>query len=201
MASKRTPDILRYIFDDLEANCRENETFNDYYDRVGKDYFYQLLKPLADNTTLSEDDYIDWGSDHTFSTAIGVGECAGVVIDLVATLFMESEEKLQLADETLSKGRFGDSAYYSYAAFINTAKTILLVKDIKTNTHHGVISEFAEHFSSEESWVDEPFRDLVLQINKQIPDALFAAEYLNKAKDFYQGAQNYRIQLNQKAAV
>ncbi|MBP6238079.1 MAG: HEPN domain-containing protein [Saprospiraceae bacterium] len=201
VASKRTPDILRYIFDDLEANCRENETFNDYYDRVGKDYFYQLLKPLADNTTLSEDDYIDWGSDHTFSTAIGVGECAGVVIDLVATLFMESEEKLQLAAETLSKGRFGDSAYYSYAAFINTAKTILLVKDIKTNTHHGVISEFAEHFSSEESWVDEPFRDLVLQINKQIPDAVFAAEYLNKAKDFYQGAQNYRIQLNQKAAV
>ncbi len=201
VASKRTPDILRYIFNDLEANAQENETFNDYYDRVGKDYFYQLLKPLADNTTLSQDDYIDWGSDYTFSTAIGVGECAGVVIDLVATLFMESEEKLQFAREALNNGRYGDSAYYSYAAFINTAKTILLVKDVKTNTHHGVISDFTEHFGGEDTWIAEPFRDLVLEINKQNPDAIFAENYLNKAKDFYNGAQNYRIQLNKTAAI
>jgi sulfite reductase (ferredoxin) len=197
VASKRTPDILRFIFNDLEANSPENETFNDYYDRVGKDYFYQLLKPLADNTTLSEDDYIDWGSETKFSTAIGVGECAGVVIDLVSTLFMESEEKLQLATEAIDEGRYGDSAYYSYAAFINTAKTILLVKDVKTNTHHGVISEFGEHFKDNDSWISEPFRDVVLQINKQTPDAVFAQEYLSKAKDFYKGAQNYRTQINQ----
>ena len=197
VASKRTPDIMRYIFDDLENNCFEKETFNDYYDRVGKDYFYQLLKPLADNTTLSEDDYIDWGSDHIFSTAIGVGECAGAVIDLVSTLFMESEEKLQFAKEAFDDGRYGDSAYYSYAAFINTAKTILLVKDVKTNTHHGVISDFTAHFSGEDNWITEPFKDEVLQINKQVPDALFAKEYLNKAKEFYKGAQNYRTHLNQ----
>jgi sulfite reductase (ferredoxin) len=201
VASKRTPDILRYIFDDLEANSPENETFNDYYDRVGKDYFYQLLKPLADNTALVDDDYIDWGSENKFSTAIGVGECAGVVIDLVSTLFLESEEKLQLAAEAIDEGRYGDSAYYSYAAFINTAKTILLVKDVKTNTHHGVISEFSEHFKDNDSWITEPFRDLVLQINKQIPDKNFAQLYLNQAKEFYVGAQNYRTQLNQKALV
>jgi len=201
VASKRTPDILRFIFNDLEANSPENETFNDYYDRVGKDYFYQLLKPLSDNTTLSEDDYIDWGSESKFSTAIGVGECAGVVIDLVSTLFLESEEKLQLATEAIDEGRYGDSAYYSYAAFINTAKTILLVKDVKSNTHHGVISEFSEHFKDNDSWISEPFRDLVLQINKQTPDAVFAQEYLSKANDFYRGAQNYRTQINQTATA
>lgn len=201
VASKRTPDILRFIFNDLEANSPENETFNDYFDRVGKDYFYHLLKPLADNTTLSEDDYIDWGSESKFSTAIGVGECAGVVIDLVSTLFLESEEKLQLATEAIDEGRYGDSAYYSYAAFINTAKTILLVKDVKTNTHHGVISEFSEHFKDNDTWISEPFRDLVLQINKQTPDIVFAREYLSKAKDFYRGAQNYRTQINQTATA
>ncbi|MFZ1751158.1 MAG: nitrite/sulfite reductase, partial [Saprospiraceae bacterium] len=73
VASKRAPDVLRYIFDDLETNGDKNENFNDYYDRKGKDYFYQMLKPLADNSTLQDDDYIDWGSAHTFSTAIGVG--------------------------------------------------------------------------------------------------------------------------------
>ncbi|MBL0294958.1 MAG: hypothetical protein IPQ04_12080 [Saprospiraceae bacterium] len=76
VASKRTPEILRFIFDDIEQNSPDDETFNEYYDRVGKDYFYQLLKPLADNETLQNDDYIDWGADTKFQTAIGVGECA-----------------------------------------------------------------------------------------------------------------------------
>ncbi|MBK8516971.1 MAG: HEPN domain-containing protein [Saprospiraceae bacterium] len=199
VASKRTPDILRYIFDDLKKNSIIDETFNEYYDRVGKDYFYQLLKPLADNTTLSENDYIDWGSEKKFHTAIGVGECAGAVIDLVSTLFLESEEKLQWAKESLEEGRFGDSAYYSYAAFINTAKTILLLKDVKTNTHHGIISEFTEHFSEDEAWIDQPFKDIVLQINKLTPDAVFAGQYLDQAQNFYSGAKNYRTQLNQVA--
>ena len=201
VASKRTPDILRYIFDDLEANSSSEETFNEYYDRMSKDYFYHLLKPLADNTTLTEDDYIDWGSEHKFSTAIGVGECAGVVIDLVSTLFLESEEKLQLASETLDDGRFGDSLYYSYAAFINTAKTMLLVKDVKTNTHHGVISDFTEHFSGEDSWSQESFKEMVLEINKQTPNADFANQYLEKAKAFYKGAQLFRTKLNQNITV
>jgi sulfite reductase (ferredoxin) len=39
------------------------------------------------------EDYIDWGHEEKFATAIGVGECAGVMIDLVATLILEAEEK------------------------------------------------------------------------------------------------------------
>ena len=201
VASKRTPDILRIIFDDIKQNSPDDETFNDYYDRKGKDYFYQLLKPLADNDTLQEDDYIDWGADTKFQTAIGVGECAGVVIDLVATLFLDSEEKLDNARYALDENRYADSIYYSYAAFVNTAKTLLLIKDIKTNTQHGIINDFSEHFGNEFSNFETSFKETVLQINQHVPEKSFATTYLNQSNDFYSAAKAFKNNLNQLANV
>ncbi|GAB3810822.1 nitrite/sulfite reductase [Pontibacter rugosus] len=74
--SKRGPEVLRYVLNDYQAKKQEGERFNAYYDRNGKDYFYQLLKPLTDLTTLTPDDFIDWGHQNDFQPAIGVGECA-----------------------------------------------------------------------------------------------------------------------------
>ena len=70
---------------------------------LGEKYFYELLKPLASLETLLAEDYIDWGEKEKYSTAIGVGECAGVMIDLVATLILEAEEKLEWSQECLDK--------------------------------------------------------------------------------------------------
>ena len=75
--------------------------FNEYYDRQGKIYFYDLLKEIASADTLTQEEYLDWGHTETFKTEIGVGECAGVTIDLVSTLLLEGEEKLSNAEEAL----------------------------------------------------------------------------------------------------
>ena len=91
--SKRVKNVIRFILGDYLKNRSENELFNVYYDRNGNKYFYDLLKPLTDVTTLIPDDFIDWGHDEQFVTAIGVGECAGVMIDLVGTLIFDAEEK------------------------------------------------------------------------------------------------------------
>ncbi|MBP7809424.1 MAG: HEPN domain-containing protein [Bacteroidia bacterium] len=193
VASKRGPDVLRKLFDDFEQNAVEGEYFNSYYDKQGKDYFYQLLKPLADNSTLSPEDFIDWGSEEKFQTAIGVGECAGVVIDLVQTLFFEAEEKLELSAEAFGNEQFGDSIYYTYAAFINGAKALLLDKEIHVNTHHGVISDFDKHFvETGEVKVRTTFKDLILQINRNEPTKQFAELYYIEAKEFLQTVKSIR---------
>ena len=193
VASKRGPDVLRALFDDFEKNAVEGEYFNSYYDKQGKDYFYQLLKPLADNSTLSANDFVDWDSNQKFQTAIGVGECAGVVIDLVQTIFFEAEEKLELSTEAFGNEQWGDSIYYTYAAFVNGAKALLLDKEIDINTHHGVINDFDKHLvETGDIKLEETFKELVLQINQNEPTKYFAESYYLQGKEFLEKVKTIR---------
>lgn len=194
VASKRAPDVLRKLFNDFEANAVEGEYFNSYYDKKGKDYFYQLLKPIGDNSSLTPEELIDWGQEEKFATAIGVGECAGVVIDLVATLFFEAEEKLAWSAEAFENKQWGDSIYYSYAAFINAAKGLLLDKQVHVNTQHGVINDFDKTFVETGLLkLKTEFKELVLQINKHEPSQQFAESYFDDANDFVTKVKVYRV--------
>jgi sulfite reductase (ferredoxin) len=187
--TKRAPAVLRTILDDFNSNSPETESFHQYYDEKGKDYFYQLLKPLADLTTLKDDEYVDWGHEETFATAIGVGECAGVVIDLVATLLLEGEEKLQWAGEAFEGRAWSDAIYHSYSVFVNTAKALLLDKGVNSSTQIGILREFNTNYIETGEVVlpagSADFNELVLQINKHEPTEEFAIGYLNQATEFY----------------
>ena len=189
--SKRGPNALRSILNDYETNVLANESFIDYYDRQGERYFYNLLKPLADTTNLEQSDFIDWGSEQAYEKAVGVGECAGVVIDLIATLLLESEEKLENASESLKLNQFSDSIYYAYSSIVNTAKALLTSEDKKTNTHVGIISEFDEFFSDKID-LGVSFSTFIYQIKNNEPTQKFAQKYLNDAQLFYIKANDYR---------
>jgi sulfite reductase (ferredoxin) len=183
--AKKATDVLRAVLDDYKTNSIEDELFNNYYDRQGKDYFYQMLKPLADLTTLKDDEFVDWGHEETFVSAIGVGECAGVVIDLVATLLYESDEKMGWANQSFDNGAWSDAIYHSYNVFISSAKALLLDKNINSSTQTGIIREFdAQYVEKGEFNLDGTFNDMVLQINKNEPSEEFAKKYLETAKNF-----------------
>ena len=192
--SKRGPESLRILLNDFEENRIESEDFLNYYDRNGKTYFYDLLKHLSDTTNLTEDDFVDWGHTQKYVKAIGIGECAGVVIDLVATLLFESEEKLENAAQAIKEKQWSDSIYYSYTALINTAKALLTSEQMKSNTQTVIVKNFDEHFIAN-GLIKLPsfFSELVYQIKEQEPTELFAHSYLKKAKEFYKLADAYRL--------
>ncbi|ACU05289.1 HEPN domain-containing protein [Pedobacter heparinus] len=191
--SKRATDVLRYLLNDFAANSLDNESFHAYYDRQTKDYFYQLLKPLADLSNLKDEEFVDWGHEETFVTAIGVGECAGVVIDLVATLLLESDEKLEWAKASYSAGAWADAIYHTYAVYVSAAKALLLDKGVNSSTQIGVIREFDNHYvQTGEVKLEGSFNDLVLQINKNEPTEAFATAYLKSLEDFYTGIKSQR---------
>ncbi|HEY0246271.1 MAG TPA: nitrite reductase [Mucilaginibacter sp.] len=183
--AKRATDVLRVVLNDYKERSIEDETFHNYYDRQGKDYFYQLLKPLANLETLTDDEFVDWGHEETFATAIGVGECAAVIIDLVATLLYESDEKMGWANEAYNRGAWSDAIYHSYNVFISSAKALLLDKGINSSTQAGIIREFDTNFASTgEVNLGGTFNDLVLQINQNEPSEAFATAYKAQANDF-----------------
>lgn len=191
--SKRGPESLRWVLNDFEAHKQPKESFVDYYQRREKNYFYDLLKPLAETENLKPDDFIDWGLTDDYVQAIGVGECAGVVIDLIATMLLESEEKLALAKESLEADRPADSIYHSYAALINGAKALLLTNGVETNSQASVVRLFDEQFTSQGKWGNlSSFSDLVYQINQNKPEKKFAQSYLQAASSFISAVDDYR---------
>jgi sulfite reductase (ferredoxin) len=195
--SKRGPEVLRVVLNNFEENSNEGEYFYQYYDRQGEKYFYNLLKPLADLSQLKEDEFIDWGAADAFYTEIGVGECAGVMIDLVATLLFESEEKFTWCQGALADKRWADAIYHAYSVFISSAKALLLDKSVSVSNQMAVINRFDENFVQTEEFTisKNNFSELVLQINQNEPNEEFALAYSKEAFEFLQNAILYRQQL------
>ncbi|KGE12735.1 HEPN domain-containing protein [Sphingobacterium deserti] len=194
--TKRVLQVADLVLTDYKANRLQEENFHGYYDRQTKDYFYKLLKPLADLTTLSPDEFIDWGHEETFATAIGVGECAGVVIDLVATLLLEAEEKLELANKAFDEQQYADAIYHAYASFVWTAKALLLDKGVNASTQAAVIQDFDKHYV--DSGIFEfstTFAERVLQINKYEPSKEFAELFIKQSTAFHYEAAGRREEL------
>jgi sulfite reductase (ferredoxin) len=193
--SKRGPDVIRYVLNDYKEKANSGESFLDYSGRQGERYYYDLLKPLASVETLQAEDYIDWGQETKFSTAIGVGECAGVMIDLVATLILESDEKIIFGEESIANSAWADSIYHAYAAMVNAAKALLLQKSVQCNTQTGILKDFDLHFTEKGLYTEaDSFKNLVLQINQNEPSESFALSYLQQAKDFIAFARQFREQ-------
>ncbi len=192
--SKRGPEALRLILDDFDAHGN-GASFADYYQAKGEMYFYDFLKPLTDIENLTQEDFIDWGATERYKKAIGIGECAGVVIDLIVTLLFESEEKIQNAQETLKRGKWAASIYHSYSSMVNSAKALLTAEKTKTNTHNSIIRDFDERFiASGKIDLNTKFEYLVLQLNKNEPTEAFAKSYLEDTKGFLKSVEVYRKQ-------
>jgi sulfite reductase (ferredoxin) len=190
--SRRGPDALRYILNDFDANGN-GLSFLNYYDAKGEKYFYEFLKPLADVTNLTEADFVDWGNADNYVKAVGVGECAGVVIDLVATLIFEAKDKLTFAKEAFEDKKWADSIYLAYAGFVNGAKALLLAENEKTNHHAGIIDLFDIVFiESKKIELDATFKDLVYQIKVNEPSEAFAQKYIQDAVTFFGKIEAYR---------
>lgn len=192
--SKKAPAVLRTLLDDYDAHAQDGEYYKDYFKRQGKMYFYNLLKPLADLKDVIDTDYIDWGQEHNFFVQTAVGECAGVIIDLVSTLLYDSEEKLLWAEESLNNGQYADSIYHSYNVFVNSAKAMLLGEDVKNNTQMAVMNDFDKLFveRGDFRFAEGSFKEHVLQIKKHEPSEVFAKAYYSHAARFLDELKSVR---------
>jgi sulfite reductase (ferredoxin) len=148
---------------------------------------------LGDVTNLTEADFVDWGNADNYVKAVGVGECAGVVIDLVATLLHEVKDKLTFAQEAFEDQKWSDAIYLAYAGFVNGAKALLLAEDQKTNHQAGIIDLFDTVFvATHKIQLPTTFREVVYQINENEPNAAFAAKYIQEALAFFDTIEQYR---------
>jgi len=186
--TRKIPDVVRYILADYEDNGGEFQYFNDYYYSQGKRYFYSLLKELANVTDVGKEFLFDWGQDQEYVQEIGVGECAGVALDMVATIINDAKERIDLAKDGIEQGAYADSIYNSYTGMIIGAKALLLSTDVKCNTHKGIIEDFDTHYVTNNKFNipnGQSFSDLVLEIQNHEPSLEFAMQNLSAADNFF----------------
>ncbi len=180
--AKRTPNVLRWILNDFEANKADEENFFAYYDRKTKDYFYQNLKHHSDTDQLTLDDFIDWGNEKKYEKAIGIGECAGVTIDLIQTLIFEAEEAYGWALNALSENRLSDAVYHGYNARVRAAKALLTAKGQKTNSHKTIIDGFDLAFPHFKENSGITFREGINDFTQKSPDTTFAKNFVQNTQ-------------------
>ena len=194
--SKRGPEALRRVLNDFEANAN-GKPFVTYYKEKGEKYFYNFLNDLQDVSSLTQEDFIDWGEEGKYVKEIGVGECAGVVIDLIATLFLESQEKIENAREAFENEVYSGAIYYAYQSLVNTSKAMLLAENKKTNTHASIIAQFDEFFvASGKIELNTTFSELIYQINKNTPNKEFCSQYINDSENLLKKVQRFRALSN-----
>ena len=185
LPSKKAPLALKFILNDYEENAIDGEYFNAYFQRLGKMHFYHLLKPLADVNQLEVDDYVDWGKADNFKPEIGVGECAGITLDVIGTVINEAQEKIDLATEGFREKAYADAIYNAYSGMVIAAKALLLSENHQCNTQIGIIKDFDEKFVGEgKVLLSKSFEEMVLAINKNEPSEDFATKYINDATAF-----------------
>lgn len=183
IVTKRIPEAVRRLFADYSEAAEAGEYYNDYVQRLGKRYFYDLLKDLGETKTLVGEDFHDWGQDHDYRQEIGVGECAGVSLDVVGTILNDAHLKIQSAQASLQAGAFADAGYHAYSSMIVGAKAILLAADVKCNTHIGILRDFQTHYSELSAEFGD-FETTVLQLKTTEATEAFIADYYATARQF-----------------
>ena len=182
--AKKTPQVLRWILQDFEENKTQEEDFFGYYDRQTKDYFYQNLKHYSETDQLTPSDFIDWGNEAKYEKAIGIGECAGVTIDLIQTLIFEAEEAYGWALSSLEENRLSDAVYHAYNARVRAAKALLTAKGAKTNSHGSIINGFDTEFPNYSQETEHSFKAGIEAFETQKPEIKFAKSFIKETQSF-----------------
>lgn len=185
LPTKRIPLAVAWTLNDYLLHSEPEELFLHYFQRQDKRYFYDLLKPLADKDDLRPEDYRDWGHEEAFVPEVGVGECAGVMFDLVGSIIQEAEERLASGDKALASDEYGHAAYWAYSAMVIGAKALLLAKEVQCNTHMGIIRDFDKEYVQPGILAMDPgFEAQVLRIQQETPGPENTPGFLGLARDF-----------------
>ena len=189
--AKRVPLVLRWILKDFEKFHQKGESFLSYYERKTKEYFYHNLKKYSVLKTLEAEDFVDWGVQEKYRKAIGIGECAGVRVDLVQTLLFDAKESGRQAMACLNDGIIKDAVYHAYNASIRAAKAILTQFEVKLNTHTAIINAFDVAIPEFKTDKKGTFKEHILKIKDYNITTRFAQDFIKKSLSIITWIENH----------
>ena len=143
--AKNAPEAMKSSINDYKNNKQGEETFGEYFDRMGKGHFRELLDPLKNlpDIELSPESYIDYGSTEKFSLEDrGQGECAGAVTDMITDRITEAERAHFQGKLSLEKKSIKDAGDHARRSVIASARALLVTEGMDFNDDWECLKKF-----------------------------------------------------------
>lgn len=169
-----------------------DETLSDVVARLGKTRVKQELAEFMDLPTFEEspDFYRDIRQPWQYKRSIGVGECAGEVVDQ-AEFMLEDADRIHFESTLdLERDRFGDASTKAFEACKKAADALLFTKGLWLSDRYDTVAEFRKHFCDNDSFY-KPFADNFLRTAQEGPSEDFehARLRVEEATLFIEAAQ------------
>ncbi len=179
--AKNVPNAVEDILIYYETSRQENETFTEFLERVGEESFKDILEKHL-HTKEDIDYFKDFGSDKEFSLEeVGVGECMGIVADMVETSISEAERMVSQAKAHIQQGFEEDASVHLKEALTVVCKGMLVPFGIKAEGEEAIL-KFAEHVIGRR-YVDEKFLNL---LKKENPSVGEVEEFISACRKAYE---------------
>jgi sulfite reductase (ferredoxin) len=161
--SKRIPDVVTRLTDSYIQGRNKDESFQDYFQRIGK---REVKAMLEDFTQVPPHDadasfYSDWGDPREFTTGdMGKGECAGEVVPLIHFELASCEREAFEAQIHLDEGDYELAYKTAYSAMLHAAKALVRTQflDIQEDPD-AIVEEFRIRFLDTELFFDTYAKD------------------------------------------
>lgn len=157
--AKRIPEVIDRLTGFYLERKEPSESFQDFIKRVGKKEIKALVVDLTEVPPNEEapELYVDWGDAREYTIGdIGIGECAGELVETVDFGVAEGERLVFEAQVALDEKRLQDAADLAEKAMLSAAKALVYVKNIDiTDNPAQITSEFQERLVTPRIFWDE----------------------------------------------
>ncbi len=128
-----------------KQNC---ETFTDYVERLGKVEIKEILSNYDNIPPYEEapEFYIDTGDTKDYQLKTGVGECAGMLVELVSMKLEESDRLIYESGLSLEASTYQECADKAFNAMIKAADGLLTTVGLQYIDDDTTVNEFRKHF-------------------------------------------------------
>ncbi len=148
VAAKNAPDAIAKLTDLYTAEKKEGESFDAFVERMGRPRMKEELAEFAVKTAYEQSPqlYEDNRQPWEYKKSLGVGECAGEVVDQ-AEFMLEDADRLNFeATLALDAGNWRNAAEKSLEASKKASDGLLSTRGLLLSDHYDTVAEFRKHF-------------------------------------------------------
>ena len=170
LPSKRIPEAVDKLTAWYAKERDGDEPFQDFIKRMGKAPLKDLLIDLQEIAPYEEDPtpYTDWHDPREYTTGdIGIGECAGELVETVDFGISEAERYAFEAQMALDAGDPDKAATLAMDAMFKAAKALVYTQNIDiTDDREQIVAQFKSRLVEPQifwdKWVGQKFADYFL---------------------------------------